>query len=238
MKTPAIWFIPIGLLTLLGCSEFFGQVKGTGTPVRKVIEVEAFSELVNGGDFEVVISKGAAQHIEIEAQAELIDLVRTDVSGGSWNIRTTKGYSTDAPFIIHITTPKLTGLTIEGSGDIRSEDVFGGNDIELDVSGSGAIAIAHLDVERIEAQDNGSGDITLGGTASELDADIIGSGTIQAAELTCNEAEVTITGSGDASLTAISKLAISITGSGSVRYRGKPDITTDITGSGTVAPLP
>ncbi len=228
----------MGLVALSGCMEFGAQVKGTGTPVRKVIQVEAFSELVNDGHFEVVISKGVEQRVEIEAQAELIDLVRTDVSGGTWTIRTNKSYSTDAPFVIHITTPQLTRLAVEGSGDIRSEDVFGGNDVEFTLAGSGNIAIAHLDVKRIEATDKGSGNITLGGTASELDATIKGSGGIEAAELTCNEAEVTIKGSGDVSLTAISKLAISIAGSGSVRYHGKPDLTTDISGSGSVAPLP
>lgn len=238
MKSLAIWSIPIGLLTLSGCAELGGQVKGTGTPVRKVIQVDPFTELVNEGDFEVVISKGAVQHVEIEAQAELIDLVRTDVSGGTWNIRTTKGYSTDGPLIIHITTPQLTGLTVDGSGDIRSEDVFGGGDVEFDVAGSGNIGIVHLDVKKIEAADKGSGDINLGGTASELAAVIMGSGAINAAGLTCNEAEVTIKGSGDVSLTAISKLAISIEGSGNVRYQGKPDLSTEITGSGSVAPLP
>lgn len=234
----ADWIIAVGLLILAGCVDMGSQVHGTGAPVRKVIEVEVFEGIVNNGDFDVVISKGPMQHVEIEAQAELIDLVRTDVSGGSWKIRTTKGYSTDAPFVIHITTPQLTGLTVEGSGDIRSEDVFGGSDVELAVSGSGNITIAHLDTRKILAQGKGSGEINLGGTASELEAVIKGSGAIQAAELTCNEAEVTIKGSGDVSLTAISKLSITIVGSGGVRYRGKPDLTTDITGSGSVAPLP
>ncbi len=238
MKSSSTWIIPAGLILLLGCRDLAGQVKGTGTPVRKVIQVEAFTELVNDGEFEVVISKGATQQVEVEAQAELIDLVRTDISGGTWTIRTNKGYSTDAPFVIHITTPQLNSLAIEGSGDIRSEDVFGGSDVDLTVSGSGNIAIAHLDAKKIEAQDTGSGDINLGGTAGEFEAVIKGSGTIEAAQLTCNDADVAINGSGDVSLTAISKLAITIKGSGSVRYHGKPDLTTDITGSGSVAPLP
>ncbi len=238
MRPFATWTIPWGFALLTGCMDLGGQVQGTGAPVRKVIDVETFTEVVNEGDFAVVISKGDAQRVEIEAQPELIDLLRTDVTGGTWNIRTGKGYSTDAPFIIHITTPHLTSLAVEGSGDIRSEDVFGGNDVELLVAGSGDLRIEHVDARKLEAQAKGSGEISVGGTASSLEADILGSGSIQAQELTCNEAEVRVKGSGDVSLTAISELKIAIAGSGSVRYRGKPHLTTDITGSGSVAPLP
>lgn len=212
-------------------------VKGTGDVVKKDLAVTGFSGIELMGALDVQLTRGTETRVTVEGQSNLIDLLETTVSNGVWKIRTRECYSTDKPFVVHISAPVIDRVHVQGSGDVTGTDAFEAEVMDLAVQGSGDIKM-NVTAKQVVAMVQGSGDIALQGSASDLTCTLQGSGDVKAADLKTDRTKATITGSGDVSVTVNSSLNASITGSGNVKYRGNPpEVHSHVTGSGDVGPM-
>ena len=212
-------------------------VKGTGEVVKKSLSVDAFHGIALEGSMDVIFTQGATQAVEVEAQANLIELLETEVSNGIWNLDTRDGYTTNKPFIVHITVPVIDVVRLDGSGDITTNGTFTSDAMELAIAGSGNISIA-FNSKKSKVSIDGSGDVTLSGSTDVLNISIAGSGDVNAKALKASDATVDIAGSGDVTLDASQSLEASIAGSGDVSYKGTPArINRNVMGSGEVRSL-
>jgi Putative auto-transporter adhesin, head GIN domain len=235
---PTVILLPT-LLCGIGCSMGSTDcVKGTGDVVTREIPVAMLNAIVVEGSTDVTVVRGDTQRVEITGQPQLIDLLKTKVDNGVWEITTTKCYSSDRDLSVRLTLPMLNSVIIEGSGDVTSEQVFNTGKTHLAIKGSGSIAIDTLHEGLLEVVIEGSGSVSVHGTCRELECTSNGSGDLHALGLAANEAELDLKGSGSVELTAISELDAELTGSGSLRYKGKPEVSTKVTGSGSVTALP
>jgi len=229
-------------LLALGLSATFNTVsadcvKGIGAVVKKPLTVDAFHGISLEGSMDVVLTQGATQSVEVEAQANLIELMETRVVNGVWEITVKDGYSTDKTFTVHITAPVIDQVQVDGSGDVTSNGTFTSEKMELAVAGSGNITIA-FNCKKADADIAGSGDMVLSGTADKLQVSVAGSGDVDARKLKTADAVVDIAGSGDVVLDASQSLEASIAGSGDVSYSGAPArISRNVMGSGDVRSL-
>lgn len=235
MRTHHILFTFVTSLFIPACQAT--HVKGSGDVVKRSITVAAFHGIEVEGSMDVVLTQGATQSVVVEAQANLIDLLELDVSKGVWSIETKEDYSTDKPFIVHITAPVIDKVEVDGSGDVTCNGVFKSAAMDLSVEGSGNITM-NFQSEKASAAVAGSGDMTLTGTCTKLSVSVAGSGDVNAKALKAADASVDIAGSGDVTLDASQRLDVSIAGSGDVNYAGKPaNINRNIVGSGEVRAL-
>ncbi len=233
----AIRLFPL-MLCGIGCGMAGDCVEGSGEPVTREIPVAMINAIVVEGSTDVTVVRGDTQRVEITGQPGLIDLIKTKVDNGVWEIRTTKCYSTDRAFSVRLTVPMLNSVVVEGSGNVSSEEVFNTGKTHLAIKGSGSIAIDTLHEGLLEVVMDGSGSVSVNGTCRELEYTSNGSGDLHALGLAANEADIELKGSGSAELTAISALNAEISGSGSLRYKGKPEVSSSINGSGSVIALP
>lgn len=239
MKIPIV----IGIVTLLiGTStmscNMMDCVSGTGASHQNTITMDPFDAIAVEGAIDVIVTKGDHQEVSIEGQSELIELVNTKVAGGKWHITTSKCYMTNAPFVVHVVTPMLSSITVEGSSSVHSADVFGSGNTSLSTTGSGDIEVEGINEKTLNIEVTGSGSISVRGTCTDLDGSLSGSGDLLAKELTANAAKLSVEGSGSATITAITSLEATVMGSGDVQYGGKPTVNAQVEGSGSVTPLP
>ncbi|MBZ0205516.1 MAG: DUF2807 domain-containing protein [Flavobacteriales bacterium] len=234
MKTLAL----LALTTLLTTGCTMNCVQGSGPVEERTLEIASFSGIEVGGSIQVTLEKGSEQKITVTAQPVLLDLLNTEVKSDVWRIRTSKCWSSDSEFTVHIVTPSLiNSIEVNGSADVGTADVFGSGNTRLSTSGSGTITVAGINERKLDLSISGSGAITVRGTCSELSATLSGSGDLIGEELTANEAVLKVSGSGSATITAISKLDAKVSGSGTVRYGGMPNVSSKVSGSGSVSPL-
>jgi hypothetical protein len=194
-----------------------------------------FSRISLALSAKVYLVQGPECKLEIEANDNDLDKIKTEVKNGKLHIGTKSWASGPKGSVtIHITMPELEGLSVAGSGSIVASKGFDCNELDLDISGSGAIKMVNLSVEELDATITGSGHIKLNGepAADELSLTITGSGSFSSEELKIDEADINITGSGSAKVHVIKELTTNITGSGNVHYRGDPMINANATGSG------
>ena len=232
MKKYLIGLVITASLMITGCSFFENCVEGEGEIVEQTIDLETFNEINLMRNTQVFLKQGNSQSVQIEAPQNIIDLLLTKVEGKTWEIDFSRCPKTEEPIKIHIQTQNLEEITIEGSGEVYSEEIFETDELHLDITGSGSIEM-NLKVKELQTEINGAGDIKLQGETKLHDIEINGSGDIKAYELLSNETGIEINGSGDVKVNVSYSLEVEINGSGDVYYKGNvKEISSEINGSG------
>jgi len=244
------FLIMTAMLLFTGCYKTY-HVEGNYNVMTETRQFPTFERVFNEGNFEVYIIQDGLSEVEIEAESNLIPLIRTRIEGSALVIDTKDDLRNNYPMILTVHTEVLEEIRLSGSGILEAENIQAG-DIEVDLSGSGSMVFTGtcdelecdlsgsgtidlgLDCNLLDADISGSGDIEAWGTAHDGDLGISGSGSIRAYELIQQECHAKISGSGSMYVTVEEHLWVNISGSGSVHYMGSPVIETNITGSGSV----
>lgn len=237
-KTSKITLLLMSLALLAGTSscidDFF--VEGNGIYRTETRMASGFEEIASNGDFNVTVLPGDDYSVEVSAESNLLSYIETDVVGKTLKIRT-RGLHTlrDHHSIeVYITTPVLSGLSLSGSGKIKTGSfVSNDNDFRISVSGSGDID-TNISADHISTHVSGSGVVYLQGDTYETAFVVSGSGKIKAYDLVQEHCNATISGSGDMFVNASETIDARISGSGRVYYINHPVIHTSISGSGKV----
>lgn len=231
-----VFTIPALAACLLTAPAPCDHVKGEGAVVKKQLTVDAFHGIQVEGSMNVVLTQSATRSVEVEAQANLVDLVTTVVQNGVWIIETSKGYSTNKAFTVHISAPLIDIVHVNGSGDVSSEGTFTAGNVALTIQGSGDIGF-NCEAKNVRVDIGGSGDVKLSGSSTTLRATIEGSGDVMANDLKTGDAVVEVQGSGDVKVAASQSLIAEVQGSGDVVYSGQPaHVSRNVQGSGEVRP--
>jgi hypothetical protein len=227
-----------GSLLLTGCfidvdDNPFGCRNATGPITTATLAVPAFDGIVLAMDARVEITQGDELAVVVEGKSDILNEIDLDVRNGVWTIRTQDCVRNVDNLTFFITMPEVRSVRVSGSGKVISTNTLVGNDVELDISGSGELDLA-LEVDDIDAEISGSGKIFLEGQADRLDLAISGSGDFRGFNLFTNTGDIRISGSGDAEVRVADALKVRISGSGDVFFKGQPTLDISISGSGSV----
>jgi len=206
--------------------------------IKERREVAGFDEILVEGTGDILLKQGETEELVIEADESLLPRLKSEVQGGRLELGLQHWY--DFIFAIpnprityHITVRSLRGLTISGSGKLRSERLQTDR-LRLKVSGSGELELPDLQAADYELDISGSGKARLGGAVQRQEIEISGSAEVRAEDLDSQETRVRISGSASIRLRVQQRLAVRISGSGEVLYHGQPAIEQRISGSGTI----
>ena len=203
--------LALALLLLSGC-RWVG-VKGDGDIVTDTRKVEAFSRLEADGAFEVKWTTGAPA-LTITTDKNLLDYLRTRVSGDTLTIEWAKPLRGTRGIKINIASPSLTHLQLNGAVKFSGSN-FSGPELYVEANGATRIALEGA-VNAMQAEMNG---------ASRLDAE----------SLTTRAMDLAINGAGRAEVHVTEVLKAEIAGAGKVVYAGDPKtVSREISGAGSI----
>ncbi|RYY95918.1 MAG: DUF2807 domain-containing protein [Chitinophagaceae bacterium] len=213
----------------------FRRVAGNGHLVARERSVGSFSEVEVSGPIEVVLAQGAAGPVRVETDENLHDYIEIDVRGNRLFIKSRNNTNLNprAGLKVYVSAPAFANLRVSGSGKFSSPGRISGPRIEVDVVGSGDVAL-DLDTPETSTDISGSGSIRLQGTTRHLHSEIHGSGDLYAYNLLSERTRVNINGSGNAQVYASKRLDIDINGSGDVSYKGAGTVNQSVNGSGDI----
>ncbi len=230
-----LYFVILGLVsaTLLVFSSC-DCITGEGPVIEENRETENFTAIDLDISASVNLTKDTGCTIRIRAQESLLPHITTKVSGSKLEIDFETGcYKSSEPINVDISMKTITGLEVDGSGGFYGKDRFDVEKVDLDIDGSGEIDMQFF-ADRINADLSGSGDIKLRGTAKKVKVDINGSGDVDAKEMMAYRAYIDMNGTGNCSIFVHEYLDVSVSGTGDVYYGGSPEIKSHINGSGTL----
>ncbi len=215
-------------------SGHLNRIQGEGPIVSEDINLPKINGIVIKNSANVSLSQGDQQRLVVEAQRNILDNLRTEVSNGVLYIGNRNPVWKTKPVKVKLRISDLSIVRMSGSGNISTTNTFTDlNDLEVKLSGSGKIDLS-VEAREIYGNIGGSGNIYLDGEARKGEFIISGSGSIAASNLHLKRAYARISGSGGIHTDVSDDLEARISGSGSITYQGHPRIDKHISGSGSV----
>jgi len=243
--------LAVALLGVLACGSGGGgdnsnpvatvTVVGSGNIVQETRSANGATGVELRGVANLTIEQAAPEELILRTDDNLIALILTDVQGGILVIRSNPGLTlqpsqrTEADLGLI----SIDSITLSGVGNITVPNLLTTAQLELTLSGIGAIDISDLDAQTLDVLISGIGDISAAGQVDDqLITTTVGSlGDYNAEDLSSATVDVQIAGSGSATVRVSTTLNANITGSGSVFYHGSPIVTRTGNGSGRVVQL-
>lgn len=190
--------------------------------------LSGFNAIDVSGSFDVYIVQGGTESVKVEAPADVMGHIITEVEDGVLKIHDKNnsgwhwsgwGWGSHKKIAIYVSAKDLNEVGITGSGDVYFKDGIRSDALKLHVSGSGDV-LGKVDVKTLECNISGSGDMKLGGHAENAVVSLSGSGDFSARDLITDNTSVRVSGSGDASIYANNSVEAHVSGSGDVTYSG------------------
>lgn len=181
--------------------SFGKKVKGSGNVVAEVREIKDFTGVDVGGVFIVEVVAQKDFFVEVEADDNLVPLIKTEVRDGVLHIEAEKRLSSRNGLKIRIAAPEIN--RIDASGVAK---------VELKESKSEEL---HIDV-------SGASNVTLGGTSSRLFIDVGGASRVYAGELKTEDARIDASGASSVETFATGNLQAKASGASRITYSGGP----------------
>ena len=179
----------------------FGGVQGSGKVATEQRNVSDFSKVDAGGVFQVEIVAGKEYSVEVQADDNLLPLIRTEVRGGTLQISSEKRFNTRNDIKVRITAPNIEGIEASGASKVNASAIKG-ESLDIDTSGASKVSIA--------------------GETRQLNIQVSGASTIDASNLNAVDADVDASGASKVSVNATGNLKAEASGASSVNYSGSP----------------
>ncbi|MFA6917156.1 MAG: head GIN domain-containing protein [Parachlamydiales bacterium] len=220
---------------LCACSGSDNVVKGSGKIVKTDRTMNEFTNIELIGTGTLVLKQGDKPALTIETDDNLIEYIRTDVSGGTLYIEVLKNatLSPSKGLLYFVTVKDLNSVKVSGAAVLRTLGEIESNALTVSLSGAGTLNMT-VDAKELNVQISGTGDAIFKGEAKQEKIDVSGAGSFKGFDLVSKNASVSMSGVGNAEINASEALNVEISGVGSVLYKGTPSLKQNITGVGAV----
>ena len=210
-------------------------ISGEGEREAYTLEVSEFNGIDLQIQADVTLSQGPVQEVIVTAAPNIVENIEVRVADGIWEIDYDDCVKRSEDVTIDITLPDLTFAQISGSGSITGLTAFTDlNDLELNICGSGNMDM-EADCNELLTKITGSGDMDLDMDCSSIESKITGSGNLDFSG-TSPSHSIEITGSGNLRGFDLptDDTNIRISGSGDCEVMANNNLDVKISGSGDV----
>jgi hypothetical protein len=189
-------------------------IEGSGDLETRELELDEFSRIDLGGAFDLEVSFGDRQKVEVTIDDNLWDNLDADVSGGELELDWKKDCQPDRHCKIKLTVRSLEEVNIHGACDAEIEGFKG---------------------DRFAYTLSGAGDLTMDGEVDELEIQVSGAGNADTRDLKAKQVKINVSGAGNATVYASEKIRARVSGVGQVTYYGDPEEeNTSVSGIGSI----
>ncbi len=208
-------------------------VTGSGNVTSDMRNLVEFKRVSASTGVNVYLEKGGEANARVEAEDNIIELVKTEVRGGKLEVYIDRCIRNIKPVNVYVSFQEIEELNAQSAGRIIGRSVIGGENIKIDASSAGEVEV---EVEAIDVtlDADSAGSITVEGKADNLYADASSSGRINAFELVSDLVDVSASSAGVAQVHASLKLKAKATSGGKVQYTGDAEVDEEVSSAGVV----
>jgi hypothetical protein len=196
-----VFFLMIALLS--GCRGInnLGGVQGSGKAKTETRNVSGFKKIKaeNALNVEVSVQKDFA--LTVEADDNLLEHIKTEVSGDTLTISIKDGISPKTKLNVKVSLPELK---------------------DLDISGASTANVSGVKTDSLKLNASGASKIKIDGEAKSLEAIASGASGIDAENLKVENAKANASGASSVTVSPTGELDADASGASSVIYTGDP----------------
>lgn len=179
----------------------WGGEKGSGNVKTENREVSGFKAIDISNAFEVEITAQKDFQLEVEADDNLLPLIKTEVNGDTLVIKTDKSLKTGNPLKIRISAPDI-------------------NNLEL--SGASKVSLVNVSNDALSLDSSGASKIRIEGTTKNFSVEMSGASKLDAENLKAENVSVDSSGASNATVFVTNVLKADLSGATNVTYLGSP----------------
>lgn len=188
-------------------------------------QVSSFEAVQASGAVNIYLRQGATTEVKVDAAPELLEYIKTEVSGNTLRIYRDKKFSLSElmrskPVKVYVTSPKFEGIEVSGACDVKGETPIKADDFRINASGASDVTLT-LNARSVSTDASGASDIRLDGRVERQRVQISGSSDYRAADLRSDKADVDASGASDAYVFVDEELSSRSSGASDVRNKGK-----------------
>ena len=220
------------VILLVSCSVL-GE-RGNGNVEKQERKVSAFNAIEVAGAFDVYLSLGTTQSVVVEADENLLPLIRTEVIGSTLRIDNKKPIHDPKSLKVFITVTDLKRIEVSGAVDLQTQNKLTLTELAIEISGA-TEATLEIAVQKLVISSSGGSELNFSGMANRVDLDVSGAVEIHAYELLAETVSLSISGAGEAEINVTKELNADISGAANVRYKGDPQkVDSNVSGAGSI----
>lgn len=224
----------VGITTLFAACNVIPAVHGDGNVLKETRKVSAFDGIDVSGAFNVILKQGAIEEVTVEADANLLPIIRTEVVAGTLMIEIKKPTHHVTVMKVYVTVKDLKQIDVSGAVDINTEGRITVPELSFDASGASDSKL-DIAVQKLKLDCSGASKMKFSGTAVDVDMDLSGASDIFAYDMSAENFDIQISGAGNAQINVSKKIHAEISGAGSVRYKGSPtEVDQNVSGAGSI----
>ena len=212
------------ILILSGCVvNIQDSITGNGNVTKQTRDLPEFTGIKVGSGIDVFLTQGEPQRVEVEADENLQEWIRTEVTGSVLHIHTDKSIRLARTKKVHITCKTLDKIEISSAGDVTGVTPFKTDKLDIQMSSAGDL---HFEVEanEIGISISSAGNANLKGKTGLLNAELSSAGDLNAFDLEARKADVSVSSAGNARVYVTEEASFRSSSAGDIDYRGEPKI--------------
>lgn len=198
----------IGLISALNCSignvggylEFDGT-RGSGNSKSEVRSLSGFDRVTAGSAVRVEIIAGQEFSVEVEADDNLLEHIKTEIHDGRLEISTDGRLKTRNEMNIRISMPEINALELGGASVGK---------------------VSNIKTDVLELQANGASKLTIDGEAKTLSLEANGASKIDAENLKTETVTAEASGASKVIVSPATSLTAEASGASIIYYSGDP----------------
>lgn len=221
-KSISILGIAVIVFTLMSCS--FSGVVGSKNVIKQNRKItENFKSIAVSTGIDLILSQGEKRDIIVEADDNIIDLLKTEVKDGVLRVYFDKSIVKAKAKKVYITIPTIISIVATSGAEVENKSEISGEEISLSAS-SGAEIDLVLKYNKIICSASSGAEVEIKGGCNNLTLDASSGSNIEAKELLSKN--VTVNASSGANIKTLVSENISADASsgGNINYYGEPKV--------------
>ena len=180
---------------------------------------------------DVYLTSNNSTKLTVEADENIIDLLRTDVSNGTLKIYFEKNVWRAKSRKVYLSVPTLNSIVTTSGASVRFENTLKADKLSLRAT-SGADIYAHVDVDNLNSATTSGADIKISGLAKNFEASATSGSDIKATDLKADYVTARVTSGADIRVYAVKEINAKATSGGGIKYDGNPKVVNKTKNSG------
>lgn len=231
---PILFFVL--LLSLGSCMTPFSGVKGNSNVVTETRDIdEKFNSVSAATGLKVKIVQSSSVEVIVEADENLMDIIKTEVKDGVLKIYSEKNIWSAKAKNIYVQMPEITSVAASSGSSVKSESLIKTGNFSVDTSSGSSVSL-ELSADAVRADASSGSTMRLSGKANSIMAEASSGSSIKSTDLSTNDASARVSSGASIKVHTTNKLKARASSGGGIRYSGNPEyVDRDSSSGGSIS---
>jgi hypothetical protein len=221
MKNKLIAGMVVSLVLTMFLTSCLYGIKGNGKVVKNERQTGKFEAISASAGIDVILLQDSVIKVVVEADENLQEIIKTEVSNGKLKIYPIKRISSCVSKKVYVTFRSIHELQASSGAEVTSKMELKMTALQISVSSGASIHFA-LTGDKVNVQVSSGGDLDLTGLTESLDVDGSSGANINMAELKSKSCNAGASSGANLKVYASEKINAHASSGGNIRVIGNP----------------